>query len=137
MKPIARTLCTVFMAMLVFYSLPLEANIEQPGTFEISLLTKRAKWAGVWDYTVQDVPPEYTKGVLHVSKKKRMHLVQIELPSGTLEAEKVLVEKKKLSFSLTLEGQMIDVSLTLDQDSFSGTSSSPDGVFALQGTRRP
>ncbi|MEX0291282.1 MAG: hypothetical protein AB3N14_19420 [Flavobacteriaceae bacterium] len=136
MKSVTRILCMAFTVSLVFYSLPLEANHQNPHDLETVALLKRAKWVGVWDYTVEDVPPEYSKGVLHVTKKKRVHIVKIELESGTLDAEQVVVKKKQLNFSLNIEGQQVDVSLVMDGDSFSGESSSPDGVFALQGTRR-
>jgi len=135
-KSRTRTLMAILVAVVLFYSIPMEANaISASETPEINLM-KKAKWAGIWDYTVQDVPPEYSKGVLHVSKKKRVHMVQIELPNGTLEAEDVVVKKKELNFSISIEGQKVTVSLSLDEDSFTGESSSPDGVFPLQGTRR-
>ena len=136
MKSIFKMFSLVLTASIVFYSLPLEANNQHPRNSETVLLMKRAKWVGVWDYTVDDVPPEYSKGVLHVTKKKRAHLVQIELEIGTLDAEQVVVKKNQLNFSLTIEGQQVDVALVMEGDAFSGESSSPDGVFALQGTRR-
>jgi hypothetical protein len=136
MKLLPRTLCIAFVASLLFNSTPVEANAQSPLIYKVSIATKRAKWVGVWDYTVKDVPPEYSEGVLHVTKKRRVHMVKIELANGTIDAENVVVKKKMLSFSLSIEGQLVDVSLQLDGDSFSGESSSPDGVFGLQGKRR-
>ncbi len=133
MKLSAKFFCTALVAASLFYNVPLQAKDPSPG---ISILVKKAKWAGVWDYTVQDVSPEYSKGVLHISKKRKEHTVRVELQSGTLDTENVMLKKNELSFSVSIEGQIIDVSLTLEGDTFSGQSSSPDGVFQLQGTRR-
>ena len=126
----------VTVIALLLTGLPLEANTPLIDTTSELPNLKRAKWVGIWDYSVKDVPPEYSKGVLHVSKLKRQHLVQIELASGTLDAENVVVKKQELSFTLDLEGQQIEVSLTMDGDTFKGESSSADGVFLLEGSRR-
>lgn len=135
-KSLKRIFLVTLIALFACNSLPMQAHIVSTPDTPLDELMKRAKWAGTWDYTVQDVPPEYSKGVLHVSKKKRVHMVQIELPNGTLDGENVVVKKKELNFSISVEGQEVDVSLSLDGDTFTGESSSPDGVFPLQGTRR-
>jgi hypothetical protein len=135
-KSLTRTLWATLIAIFLFHNGPLEAKAMDTAEIPVEIIVKKARWTGVWDYTVQDVPPEYSKGVLHVTKKKKAHMVQIELPNGTLDAENVVVKKKALNFSLNIEGQQVDVSLSMDGDSFTGESSSPDGVFLLQGTRR-
>ena len=135
-KSLTRTLWATLIAIVLFHSIPMEANTVLTTDTPIVLIMKKAKWAGVWDYTVNDVPPEYSKGVLHVTKKKRVHSVQIELPHGTLDGKDVVVKKKELNFSISIEGQIVDVSLSMDGDTFTGESNSPDGVFQLQGTRR-
>jgi hypothetical protein len=73
---------------------------------------------------------------MHIFKKRRQHMVQLEMSGGTIDAENVVVVKDKLSFSLQLEGQPIQVALTIEGDTFSGESSSQDGIFQLQGARR-
>ncbi|MBT8183600.1 MAG: hypothetical protein KJN76_02065 [Eudoraea sp.] len=135
-KSRTKTFWATLIAIVLLNGISIEASSNDPSEIPVEILVKRAKWAGVWDYTVQDVPPEYSKGVLHVTKKKRVHMVQIELQNGTLDAEDVVVKKKALNFSLSIEGQQVDVSLYMDGDTFTGESSSPDGVFLLQGTRR-
>ncbi|MCW5518039.1 hypothetical protein [Muriicola sp. Z0-33] len=135
-RSLKRTFWATLVAIVLLTAIPLEANVSSNPDTPAELIMKRAKWAGTWDYTVQDVPPEYSKGVLHVTKKKRVHMVQLELPNGTLDGENVVVKKKELNFSISIEGQTVDVSLSMDGDTFSGESSSPDGVFPLEGTRR-
>jgi len=136
MKLILKYLSFFTMAIVLSLSVPMQAKDRMPDYLEILPVVKRAKWTGVWDYTVKDVPPEYSRGVLHVTKKRRQHMVRVALENGTLEAQNVQVKKYKLSFSISIEGQLVDVNLTMDVDTFTGESISPDGVFALQGTRR-
>ncbi|WP_297705467.1 hypothetical protein [uncultured Eudoraea sp.] len=100
------------------------------------MLVKKKKWTGSWNYTVQDVPVEYSTGVLHISKKKKVYTVELELPEGNLPTDNVRVDKNKLTFSVDIEGSTVDVALIMDGDSFKGESNTPDGTFMLEGNRR-
>ncbi|MGB5428297.1 hypothetical protein, partial [Eudoraea sp.] len=86
------------------------------------IVVKKKKWTGSWDYSVQDVPVEYSSGVLHISKKKKVYTVKLELPAGNLPADNVRDDKNKLTFSVDIEGSMVDVALIMDGDSFKGES---------------
>lgn len=101
-----------------------------------AILIKKKKWTGSWDYLVKDVPMEYSSGILHVSRKKRVYSVALEMPGGKLPADNVKVDKNKLTFSVDIEGSSVDVSLIMDGDSFSGETYTPDGTFTLVGNRR-
>lgn len=108
------------------------SNVEVVSAFFI----KKKRWTGSWDYLVQDVPLEYSSGILHVSKKKKVYSVELEMPGGKLPADNVKVSKNKLTFSVDLEGSMVEVALIMDGDSFEGESYTPDGTFLLVGNRR-
>ncbi len=97
---------------------------------------KKNKLTGTWDYTVQDVPPEYSSGVLHILKEGRSYKVSVELTEGTLNAADVKTKRNTINFHLMINGQRVDVALMVEGDTISGESTSPDGVFKLQGTRR-
>ena len=99
-------------------------------------MIKKNKLAGTWDYTVQDVSPEYSSGVLHIQKEGRSYQVTVELPNGTLKASDVKAKKNTINFQLLIDGQRVDVALKVEGDTISGESTSPDGVYKLQGTRR-
>lgn len=115
-------------------------SLEMCGTLngvEISdILIKKKKWTGSWEYSIQDVPVEYSSGVMHISKKKKVYSVELEMPGGSLPADNVSVDKNKLTFSVDIEGSIVDVSLIMDGDSFKGESNTPDGTFMLEGNRR-
>ncbi|WP_157472997.1 hypothetical protein [Eudoraea adriatica] len=108
------------------------SKVEVVSTF----LIKKKRWTGSWDYLVQDVPLEYSSGILHVSKKKKVYTVELEMPGGKLPADNVKVSKNKLTFSVDIEGSMVEVALIMDGDSFEGESYTPDGTFILVGNRR-
>jgi hypothetical protein len=73
---------------------------------------------------------------MHISKKKKVYTVELELPGGRLPANNVSVDKNKLTFSVDIEGSLVDVALTMDGDSFEGESNTPDGTFMIVGIRR-
>ena len=135
-----KTIFKNFVLILLFLIFSNGYSLESCKTLnevEISdILVKKKKWTGSWDYSVQDVPVEYSSGVLHISKKKKVYIVKLELPGGNLPTDNVRVDKNKLTFSVDIEGSIVDVALIMDGDSFKGESNTPDGTFMLEGNRR-
>jgi len=127
-------LIVLFLIFSNGYSLEICNTLNGVEISEIAV--KKSKWTGSWDYTVQDVPVEYSSGVLHISKKKKVYTVKLELPGGDLPADNIRVDKNKLTFSVDIEGSIVDVALIMDGDSFKGESNTPDGIFMLEGNRR-
>ena len=126
--------------LLIFFMLSNGYAMEMTDVYNVEVvaafLVKKKKWTGSWDYLVQDVPLEYSSGILHVSKKRKVYSVELEMPGGKLPADNVKVSKSKLTFSVDLEGSMVEVVLIMDGDSFEGESYTPDGTFVLVGNRR-
>lgn len=135
-----KTIFKNFVLILLFLIFSNGYSLESCKTLnevEISdILVKKKKWTGSWDYSVQDVPVEYSSGVLHISKKKKVYIVKLELPGGNLPTDNVRVDKNKLTFSVDIEGSIVDVALIMNGDSFKGESNTPDGTFMLEGNRR-
>ena len=108
--------------------------VPGPG-LEISTFSKK-RWVGVWDYSVSDVPPEYSNGALHITKSGREYLVEVALDFGKIPAEAVVLKSKVLYFELTVEGMVFEITLNRDGNSISGEAASVDGVFYMKGQRR-
>lgn len=129
-----------FGLILIFFIFSNGYAIEMTGVHNVEVvsafLVKKKKWTGSWDYLVQDVPLEYSSGILHVSKKRKVYSVELEMPGGKLPAHNVNVSKNKLTFSVDIEGSMVEVFLIMNGDSFEGESYTPDGTFLLVGNRR-
>ncbi len=90
---------------------------------------------GIWDYTVDNAPYEYSTGVLYVTKEKNGYAVKVKLNYSTEIANNVKVDKNKLNFSVMVEGLMVKVALEVDDKGIKGKADSPEGVFSLTGKR--
>ena len=127
---------TVFLLALLFLIPALGRNdYPQVEELEIHILSKK-KWVGVWEYTVSDVPPEYTNGELHVTKSGREYQVELVLEYGKIPAQSVVLKSKTLYFEVDIDGMQIEITLNRVDDTVSGEVSSPDGVFFLEGERK-
>ncbi|MCE2612835.1 hypothetical protein LVD13_07620 [Flavobacteriaceae bacterium D16] len=127
---------TVFLLALLFLIPALGRNdYPQAEELEIHILSKK-KWVGVWEYTVSDVPPEYTNGELHVTKSGREYQVELVLEYGKIPAQSVVLKSKTLYFEVDIDGMQIEITLNRVDDTVSGEVSSPDGVFFLEGERK-
>ena len=129
-----------FGLVLIFFVFSNGYGMEMTDASDVgavsTFLIKKKRWTGSWEYLVEDVPLEYSSGILHVSKKRKVYTVELEMPGGKLPADNVKVSKNKLTFSVDIEGSMIEVALIMDGDSFEGESYTPDGTFLLVGNRR-
>lgn len=100
---------------------------------EFSLVAN--SFEGSWDYTVSDVPYEYKTGVLLISKKKEEYVVEVKLQYGTIKATDVSLKKNKMNFSVWVEGEKVDVSLTIKEDELTGKAKASIGEMTLMGKR--
>ena len=125
----------LLLALLVFIPATGSGDLLDPPEEEVLLLSKR-KWVGVWEYTVSDVPPEYTNGELHVSKSGREYQVELVLEYGKLQGKSVAIKSKVLYFEVDLDGGLVEITLNRVDDAISGEAATPDGVFYLEGERK-
>ncbi|MBM1106228.1 hypothetical protein JQC67_08780 [Aurantibacter crassamenti] len=90
---------------------------------------------GTWAYSVPDVDPAYSKGVMHITKASGAYVVNIELPGGTLTTVDVEVKDDEVKFALYIEGSRVEVKVLVDGDKLTGSGTSEQGPFTLAGTR--
>ena len=91
---------------------------------------------GAYEYTVENAPYEYSKGVIIIAKLSETYMVKVKLPNGELAGEDVQVVDNSIKFNVFIEGQTVAVDLTVDGDIISGKSTSYDGTFNIQGKRQ-
>lgn len=94
------------------------------------------KFIGNWKYSAENVPYEYAKGILFISKEEGSLKVVVALPGGKRKADDVVAKENTLTFSLNLDGQLVSVSIILEGDKISGKAISEEGIFKLSGERR-
>ncbi len=93
---------------------------------------------GSWAYDVQNVDPQYAKGILHIEKEKGKYVLNIQGAEGTMiPTEELSVDGNEVKFVVYVEGDRVSVTLNFDGDSFSGDGSSSSGPFTLSGKRIP
>ena len=92
---------------------------------------------GTWEYTVENVSYEYSKGVIIISKDKKNYSVEVQLSQGSLKGENVVVKGNTIKFVVYIEGQGVDVELTSKGNKISGESSTMDGSYHIEGKRKP
>ena len=90
---------------------------------------------GTWEYTVEDVPYEYSAGLLIITKDKEVYKVVVKVNYNTLTASEVKVNENKVNFSVYIEGGEVQVSLQVKDDVINGKANSTEGSFSLKGKR--
>jgi len=95
-----------------------------------------ADFLGNWVYTVQDVPIEYSKGILHITKRNGVLTVEVALDAGRLRGENIKIEGEAMGFTVNVEGQIVTIKLTVAGNKISGLGTSSEGTFKLNGTKR-
>ncbi|MDO6603228.1 hypothetical protein [Arenibacter palladensis] len=137
LKSIVKFGFVVYSMLLGFSSHAIE-NVNQfaVGVNNSPLLIGEENFLGNWKYSAENVPYEYAKGILFISKKDGVLKVVVALRGGERKAQEVKVKDNTLSFNLNLEGHIVSVSINVVGDTISGKASSDDGVFQLTGERR-
>ncbi|MCM4151447.1 hypothetical protein DHD05_07590 [Arenibacter sp. N53] len=126
--------CTMLMGIAAMaYE---EVNQLDVGVINDSTPFDEEKFIGNWKYSSENVPYEYARGILFISKKEGSLSVLVALPGGERKADDVKVIENTLTFSLNLEGRLVSVSITVEGDKLRGKASSEDGIFNLSGERR-
>ncbi|MCK0189393.1 hypothetical protein [Arenibacter sp. F20364] len=90
---------------------------------------------GTWEYTVDDVPYEYSVGVLIITKEKEEYKVVVKANYNTLTASEVKVNENNVNFSVYIDGGKVQVSLQVKDDIINGNANSTEGTFSLKGKR--
>ena len=107
--------------------------------FSISLFTfsdlqaevKNKSLIGEWLYTVSDAPYGYEKGSLIFSEKSGQTVCVVKVEAGELEASNLKIEKKNITFSTSVEGNLINIALTRKKNKLIGSAQTPEGPKTL------
>ncbi len=105
-------------------------------TFLLIAETKNEPLIGEWTYEVSDAPYGYEKGSLIFSEKDGKTVCVIKLEAGELEVIDLKIDKEKITFSTTVDGNVINVDLTLDKDKLTGKVDSPEGPKTLTAVKK-
>jgi len=93
---------------------------------------------GAWAYDVQNVDPQYEKGILHIAKENGKYVLNIQGAEGSMiPTEELTVDGNEVKFIVYVEGDRVSINLNFDGDTFTGEGSASGGPFTLTGKRIP
>jgi hypothetical protein len=90
---------------------------------------------GGWSYTVEGAPEGWEKGLLLIINPNGVYQAQIQTANQTLLADNISVKKNTITFDVYVEGQKVAVELKAEGSKLSGTSSSSDGTYKINGVK--
>ncbi len=138
MKNYTKLMFKLFIGGLLL-ALPLQTILAH--TEDFSLLDSeletvvKDKFAGGWAYTVQGAPEGYGEGLLLIVKEGKTYKVQVQIGGATMLGQNVSTKGSTIMFDVMVEGDKVAVSLTVDGSKISGTSSSSQGTFTVEGVK--
>lgn len=126
--------------VLLFFCFPILATTLDIGPKEAKI-SAISEWAkndilGVWDYTAENVPYEYSKGIISITKVGKENKVKVTIGEISMDGENVVINKNEVRFQVFVEGQTVDVNLSANGNDLSGQGSTVDGIFSLSGKRK-
>jgi hypothetical protein len=93
---------------------------------------------GKWKFTAPGAPYDYDQGIIEITKETDEYKATLSFTGMDykIELEKVKFEEEKLSFSLYLEGEVINVLMSFnEEDKLEGKALYSEGEVALYATR--
>jgi hypothetical protein len=97
---------------------------------------KNKQLLGEWLYQVSDAPYGYEKGSLIFSEKDGQTVCVVKLEAGELAVNDLKIEKGKITFTATVEGNPVKVELTRENNKLSGKVDSPEGPKTLTAVKK-
>lgn len=138
MKNYTKFICKLFVGAL-FMTIPLQfalANSINTSVEKTAIETiVKDKFAGGWSYTVQGAPEGYGEGFLLIVEDDKSYKVQVQIGGSTLQGENVKTKGSTIMFDVMVEGDKVGVSLTVNGSKISGTSTSSQGTFTIDGVK--
>ncbi len=101
----------------------------------VSPVVAKDNLVGGWSYTVEGAPTKYEKGLLVIVKDGDSYKVQLQVGDGTLIGENVEVKGNTIDFEVMVEGERVSVNLTAKGDKISGSSTSSEGSYSINGEK--
>jgi hypothetical protein len=98
--------------------------------------TKKKPLLGEWLYEVSDAPYGYEKGSLIFAEKNGNTTCVVKLEAGELQVDDLKIENNKISFSTTVEGNVVHVNLVHENNKITGTVDSPEGPKTISAVKK-
>jgi len=98
---------------------------------------KKVDPAGTWTYEATMAPYEYSSGDIVIEKDGKDYTVQIVLGEYyKVKGEKVVYDNNELTFVVYIEGEAIDIKMTMEKEEAKGTASYSDGDIPVTAKKK-
>ena len=98
---------------------------------------KKVDPTGTWTYEATMAPYEYSSGDIVVDKDGKDYTVQIVLGEYyKVNGEKVVYDNNELTFVVYIEGEPIDIKMTMEKEEAKGTASYSDGDIPITAKKK-
>ncbi len=94
------------------------------------------KLEGTWKYQALDAPYEYSEGQLVFTKKDGKLGGIAKVNYGSMELEDLKITGEKVSFTVYVEGEYVEINLTLKGDKLTGQASYSEGALDVSATKQ-
>jgi hypothetical protein len=93
------------------------------------------KVLGTWEYSSEQAPYEYSEGNIILSEKEGKIVGVVMIDGYEMELKNLSETKNKVSFNLYVEGEEVDVEMTINKKAFTGTASFSEGSIPFSGKK--
>jgi hypothetical protein len=97
---------------------------------------KKVDPSGIWTYEASQAPYEYSTGDIVVTKEAKVYTVEMVLGDYKSKAEKVVYEKNELSFDVYVDGETVEIKMTVGKESMEGTASYSEGTIPITAKKK-
>jgi hypothetical protein len=105
--------------------------------FVASAEEKNKPLLGEWAYEVSDAPYGYEKGLLVFSEKDGQLACKVKLESSAeLQVNNLKVEKNKITFSVMVEYNQVNIELQREGNKLTGKADSPEGPKEMTAVKK-
>lgn len=106
-------------------------------SFSVETNAKRFDPTGTWKYSAPTAPEGYTAGEFIIGKEGKNYSVVFVLDEYyQLTASEVIYKKNRLEFQLYLEGYVVKINGTFEDEIFTGIASYAEGDIDLTAMRK-
>ncbi|MCK4991510.1 MAG: hypothetical protein KAS29_13525 [Bacteroidales bacterium] len=98
---------------------------------------KKVDPTGTWTYEASTAPYEYSSGDIVIAKDGKDYTAEMVLGEYyKMKAEKVVYEKNVLSFVIYIEGEAIELKMTVAKETMEGTASYSEGTIPVTAKKK-
>lgn len=120
----------------LLWSFMLLSAITMFSSANLQAKVKNKPLLGEWIYEVSDAPYGYEKGSLIFSEKEGKTVCIIKVEAGELVATDLKIERKKISFTTSVEGNSINIALERVKNKLIGKVDTPEGPKTLTAIKK-